>query len=112
IAANGLKGQDWLDAFASEVPDIWRMIRTAQNPQEEAAHLLRDFQDGLLTAAIDRDKAKEIVRRQILGDRNLAEMAREIAEELAAEMGIPLQEAMAASRTALIGGGSRTGVGS
>lgn len=111
IAANGLKGQDWLGAFANEVPDIWRMIRTAQNPQEEAAYLLRDFQDGLLASAIDRDKAKEIVRRQILGDRNMAEMAREIAEELAAEMGVPLQEAMAASKSALGGGGGGTGVG-
>lgn len=111
IAANGLKDQDWLGSFASEVPDIWQMIRTAQNPQEEAAYLLRDFQDGLLTSAIDRDKAKEIVRRQILGDRNMAQMAQEIATELAAEMGIPLQEAMAAARTGLGGGGGGAAVG-
>jgi len=55
IAANGLKGQDWLGAFGDEVPDIWRMIRTAQNPQEEAARLLKDFQDGLLTSPIDKE---------------------------------------------------------
>lgn len=110
IAANGLKDQDWLGAFKNEVPDIWQMIRTATNPQEEAAHLLRDFQDGLLTSPIDRDKAKELVRRQILGDRNMAEMAREIAEELATEMGVPLQEALAASDGAL--GGKGTGAGS
>lgn len=110
IAANGLKGQDWLGAFQREVPDIWNMIRTASNPQEEAAHLLRDFQDGLLTSAIDKDKAKEIVRRQILGDRNMAEMAREIAGELAAEMGVPLQQALATAQGALgTGGGSGAG---
>jgi hypothetical protein len=84
------------------------MIRTAQNPQEEAAYLLRDFQDGLLTAPIDRDKAKEAVRRAILGDRNMAEMAQEIAEELAAEMGVPLQEAMKAAQGTLGGGGTLT----
>ena len=111
IAQNGLKGQDWLGDFASEVPDIWRMIRTAQNPQEEAAYLLRDFQDGLLTAAIDKGKAKEIVKRQIMGDQNMAALALEIAQEIAAEMGIPLQEAMAATRGALGVSGGGAGVG-
>lgn len=111
IAANGLKDQDWLGAFQNEVPDIWEMIRTASNPQEEAAYLLRDFQDGLLTSAIDRDKAKEIVKRQILGDRNMAQMAQEIAQELAGEMGVPLQEALAASRSALGGGGGGDSIG-
>src|SRR5690606_20748389 len=47
IAANGLKDQDWLGEFAKEAPDIWQAIRMASNPQEEAAFLLRDFQDGL-----------------------------------------------------------------
>ena len=110
IAQNGLKGQDWLGDFANDVPDIWRMIRTAQNPQEEAAYLLRDFQDGLLTAAIDKDKAKAIVKRQILGDQNMAAMAQEIATELAAEMGVPMQQALAAAQGAL-GGGGTLGVG-
>lgn len=110
IAQNGLKGQDWLGDFANDVPDIWRMIRTAQNPQEEAAYLLRDFQDGLLTAAIDKDKAKEAVRRAMLGDKNMAEMAQEIASELAAEMGVPMQQALAAAQGTLGVGGS-LGVG-
>lgn len=105
IAANGLKGQDWLGDFASDVPNIWQMIRTAQNPQEEAAYLLRDFQDGLLTSAIDKDKAKAIVKRQIMGDQSMAAMATEIAQEIAQEMGIPLQEALAATKGALGGGG-------
>lgn len=106
IAQNGLKGQDWLGDFANDVPDIWQMIRTAQNPQEEAAYLLRDFQDGLLTSAIDKDKAKAIVRRQIMGDQNMAAMAQEIASELAAEMGVPLQQALASAQGALGGGGT------
>lgn len=111
IAKNGLKGQDWLGDFASDVPDIWQMIRTAQNPQEEAAYLLRDFQDGLLTAAIDKDKAKAIVKRQIMGDANMAELAQEIAAEIAAEMGIPMQQALAASQGALGVGGGGAGMG-
>jgi hypothetical protein len=98
-----------LGAFGDEVPDIWRMIRTAQNPQEEAARLLKDFQDGLLTAPIDKEKVKEIVRRQIMGDQNMGALANEIARELATEMGIPLQEALAATQGAM---GTGTGAGS
>jgi len=101
IAKNGLKNQEWLDEFKNEVPDIWQMIRTAQNPQEEAARLLADFQDGLLTSPIDKSKVKEIVRRQIMGDENMAALANEIAGELAAEMGIPLQQALAATNGAM-----------
>jgi hypothetical protein len=108
IAANGLKDQDWLGEFRNEVPDIWNMIRLAQNPQEEAARLLQDFQDGLLTSPIDKAKAKEIVRRQITGDQNMAALATEIATELAAEMGIPMQQALAAAQGTLGGG---TGMG-
>jgi antitoxin component of RelBE/YafQ-DinJ toxin-antitoxin module len=104
IAANGLKDQDWLGEFKNEVPDIWNMIRLAQNPQEEAARLLQDFQDGLLTSPIDKEKAKEIVKRSILGDQNMAALATEIATELAAEMGIPMQEALAAAQGTLGGG--------
>lgn len=105
IAANGLKNQDWLGQFQQQVPDIWKMIRLAQNPQEEAARLLQDFQDGLLTSPIDKEKAKEIVKRQIMGDQNMADLANEIATELAQEMGVPLQEAMAATQKTLGGGG-------
>lgn len=104
IAANGLKDQDWLGEFQKEVPDIWKMIRLAQNPQEEAAHLLQDFQDGLLTSPIDKAKAKEIIKRQIMGDQNMAALATEIATELANEMGIPMQQALAAAQGTLGGG--------
>lgn len=108
IAANGLKGQDWLGEFQKEVPDIWNMIRLAQNPQAEAAMLLRDFQDGLLTSPIDRGMAKEIVKRAIMGEQNMAALATEIANELSAEMGIPLSQALAAAQGTLGGG---TGAG-
>lgn len=111
IAQNGLKGQDWLGAFQKEVPDIWKMIRLAQNPQEEAAHLLQDFQDGLLTSPIDKDKAKEIIKRQIMGDENMAAMAEQIAEEIAQEMGIPLQEALGKTKGVLGVSGAGTNAG-
>jgi hypothetical protein len=101
IAANGLKDQDWLGDFQAEAPNIWQMIRTASNPQEEAAYLLREFQQGLQPELIDKGRAKELVRAMITGDRNMKELAEEIAGELAAEMGIPLQEALGAANAAL-----------
>jgi hypothetical protein len=104
IAANGLKNQDWLGQFQQQVPDIWKMIRLAQNPQEEAARLLADFQDGLLTSPIDKGKAKEIVRRQILGEENMAAYTQEIATELSQEMGVSMQTALSAAQGTLGGG--------
>src|SRR5690606_18901195 len=101
--------QDWLGEFAKEAPDIWQAIRMASNPQEEAAFLLRDFQDGLRPDLIDKGRAKELVRRMIRGEANMAELAREISEELAAEMGIPLQAALSKSQAALGIGGSGAG---
>jgi hypothetical protein len=112
IAVNGLKNQDWLGEFQSEAPDIWNMIRMASNPQEEAALLLRDFQNGLRPDLIDKGRAKELVKAMILGDQKMNELGKEIATELAAEMGIPLSEALGAAQSALgTGGAAQMGEG-
>lgn len=62
-----------------------------------AARILRDFEDGLRPDLIDKDLAKERVKRMILGEQSMAALAEEVAAELAAEMGIPLQDALAAA---------------
>src|SRR5690606_35375779 len=113
IAANGLKDQDWLGKFQEAVPNIWEAIRMSGNPQEEAAFILKEFQDGLRPELIDKDRAKELVKRMILGEQNLAELAQEIAQEIAEEMGLPVQEALAKAQDALgVGsGGGATGAG-
>jgi hypothetical protein len=59
IMVNGFKGQDWLGEFAAEVPDVFEALQAAGNPQEAAARMLQDFQDGLLTGLIDKDAVKE-----------------------------------------------------
>ena len=41
----------------------------------KAAQLLKDFEDGLNPQLIDKDKAKERVKRMILGDASMAELA-------------------------------------
>jgi hypothetical protein len=105
IAKNGLKGQDWLSEFAATAPgayaDLMLKIAAGADAKTAAAQILSDFNAGLRTDLIDRETAKEQVRRMILGEANMAALAAEIAQELATEMGIPLQEAMAAAGAAL-----------
>jgi hypothetical protein len=101
LAVNGFKDQGWLDEFKAQAPNIWEALRLAQNPQEEAAFMLREFQDGLRPELIDKDRAKDLVRRMLLGDQNMAELAKEIALELAGEMGISVDEALGVAKSAL-----------
>lgn len=98
IAVNGFADQDWLGKLAEEAPNIWEALRLAADPQAEAAYLLRDFQMGLQPELIDKGRAKELIRKMLLGDQRMADLAQEIAGELAAELGIPLQQAMAAAQ--------------
>jgi hypothetical protein len=101
IAQNGLKGQDWLEQFKGEVPDIWEAIEESSNPQEAAARMLKEFQQGLRPELIDKGRAKELVKTMILGERSMAKMAEEIAQELSAEMGVGIGEARLAAGEAL-----------
>ena len=101
IMVGGFKGQDWLGEFASEVPDIYAILQESGNPQEAAAQLLRDFQDGLRPELLDRERAKELVRRAILGEQNMAQLAQEIATELSQELGVSLSQAQEAAGSAL-----------
>ena len=112
IAVNGFKGQDWMGEFASEVPDIFAQLKESGDPQGTAAQLLRDFQDGLLNGTevlIDREAAKEKVRRMIMGEQSTSDLANSIAQELQAEMGIAMGSAQDAAAAVLGGGATGTG---
>lgn len=101
IANEGLIGQDWLEEFKREVPDIYAALVDSGDPKAAAANLLRDFQDGLVPDLLDKERAKELVKRALIGDANMAALAQEIAAELAQEMGTSLQQAQAAAYSAL-----------
>jgi hypothetical protein len=101
IAVNGFKGQDWLGEFASEVPDIFKMLSESGDPKGAAARLLKDFQDGLVPELIDKETAKERVRRIMLGQETMANLASEIAGELSAEMGTALSSTQDVANQAL-----------
>jgi hypothetical protein len=87
IMVNGFKDQSWLEEFKTEVPDVFAALAESGNPQQAAAQMLKNFQDGLLPGLIDKDAVKEKVKRAIIGDANMAALAQEITAELAAEMG-------------------------
>jgi hypothetical protein len=115
IAVGGFKGQDWMSKFAAEVPDIYQALIESGDPQAAAAQMLDDFQDGMLNgtgALIDREAAKERIKRMILGEQSTAAMATELAQEIATEMGVSLATAQAAAGASLgVGGSAGLGVG-
>lgn len=101
IAVNGFKDQDWLGAFAESVPDIFKALSESSDPKGAAAAMLRDFQDGLVPDLLDKDRAKELVKRMITGEQTMAALAQEIAGELSQELGVALPQAQAAAFGAL-----------
>jgi hypothetical protein len=105
IAKNGLKDQDWLPAFKQTAPEAWAELMFSQTMGTDikaaAARMLLDFQDGLRPDLLDKEKAKELVRRAILGDQNSAALATEIANELSTELGVSLAAAQDAANSAL-----------
>lgn len=101
IAKKGFAGQEWLGDFAQEVPEVFKRLVDAADPKAEAARLLKDFQDGLAPELIDKETAKDRVRRMLLGEARMDELATEIAQELAAELGKPVAEVESRARAAL-----------
>lgn len=105
IANEGLIGQDWLGEFASEAPstyaDLMLKIAAGMNPQAAAQQLMSEFQAGMRPDLLDQGMIKERVKAMILGDAAAADMAKQIAAEIAAEMNISMPEALAAANTAL-----------
>jgi hypothetical protein len=100
IAVNGFESP-WLAYFQSNFPALFDEAFAGADPKAAAAQLLLDFQDGLRPELIDRDRAKELVKRMLLGGANARAMADEIAAEVAAELGVSLYEAQQAAASAL-----------
>ena len=113
LAVNGIdpKSQPWLEEFKNEVPGIWEEIANSDDPKAAAAKILKDFQDGLRPELIDKERAKELVRTALEGDKNTKQLIDEIAADLANEYGISLGEAKAKASEVLGGDtGGATGV--
>jgi len=105
IANEGIIGQPWLEEFKAEAPQTWtdimNQVAAGVDAKTAAAKIYQDFQQGLRPDLIDKDLVKQRVKAMIVGDQNMAALAEEIAQELATEMGIPLQQALAAAGGAM-----------
>lgn len=90
IMRDGLGNQDWLPEFKAETGGLFDELIAAGDVRGAAARILQEFQAGMRPELLDRDQVKENVRRMILGEQSMAELADQIARELAAETGTSL----------------------
>lgn len=103
IAVRGFESP-WVDYVKNTFPEIWKEIESAGDPKAAAASILRDFEDGLRPELLDKGRAKELVKRALLGEQNTAALAAEIAAELSSELGVSLAQAQQAAAGVLGGG--------
>ena len=70
----------------AERPELFKQIMESENPQETARKLLEDFQLGIGAGAIiDKDAAKDRIKRILFGDAEMKALTEEISRELMAE---------------------------
>lgn len=113
VAVKGFESP-WLEYFKTAWPDLYNeMFADAQSNdsvRKTAAMLLQNFEDGLNPELIDKGRAKDRIKRMLLGETRMEELAQEIASELAAEFGgsISLGKIQAAANSALgVDGGNQ-----
>lgn len=85
----------WAEYFQSSFPDLFSqyMGSAGGDVKTAAAQLLRDFQSGLRPELIDTNAVKEIAKRMFQADAATSAMIDQVAQELAAEMGISIEKA-------------------
>lgn len=109
IAVNGFNSP-WYDYFKNEFPALFQQFfsgaTTDNGIKLQAANLLRNFQDGLVPELIDKETAKDRVRRALIGEQNMQELAREIAEELSSEFGQSVSSVQSVANSVLGTGGN------
>ena len=110
IAVRGFDSP-WVDYFKTEFPEIWGTLSSSGDPKAAAAGILRDFEDGLRPELLDKGRAKDLVRRALLGEQNTSALAAEIAGELATELGVSLAQAQQAAAGVLGTGTTGEGTG-
>ena len=111
VAVNGW-ASPWADYFRTQFPNLFDdMYFDSGNIKAIAAQQLADFEDGLNPELIDKGRAKERIRRMLVGEANMAELAHEIAGELASEMNMPLEQALSSARAGLGVSGATGGAG-
>lgn len=81
IAVRGFDSP-WTEYIRTAFPEIFAQLLSSGDPKAAAAGILKDFEAGLRPELLDKGKAKELVKRALLGDANMTQLANEIAAEL------------------------------
>lgn len=109
IASVMVEGFDseWVDYFKNSFPILWKeyMGRSGGDVKNAAGLLLRDFQNGLRPELIDKGRMKEIAKQMFYMDQSTKALIDEVAKEMAAELGITVEEATGYAGGASGGGG-------
>lgn len=111
VAVNGFESP-WAAYLNEKFPELFQgAFNNGGDLKTAAAQALRDFQDGLNPALLDKDTAKERIKRMLIGEASMAELAGQIAQELSQEMGgqFSLGDIQAATGQILGTGGAQTG---
>lgn len=104
LADVAVKGWEspWAQYLKDEFPELIGAAFEDGDIRAKAAELLKDFQDGLRPELLDKEKAKERVRRMLIGEQRMKELAEEITAELNEELGgVGIANIGAAARQAL-----------
>lgn len=115
LADIAVKGFDspWYEYFKKEFPALFAQFFSGASTNEgikiQAANVIKNFQDGLQPELIDKETAKDMVRRALIGEQNMSDLANEIATELSQELGTSLQSTRNIANTVL-GGGDQNSV--
>lgn len=106
VAVNGFDSP-WASYLQNKFPDLFGQAFQSADIKTEAAQALRDFQDGLTPELLDKESAKNRVRRMLIGEARMADLAREIATELSEEFGgLDQASILSTAQSALgVGGG-------
>jgi hypothetical protein len=104
LADLAVKGFDspWVQYFKDKFPGLLGgALDGGGDIKKAAAQALKDFEDGLRPELLDKERAKERVRRMLIGEANIKSLADEISRELAGELGKSTSEVRAATDQAL-----------
>ena len=103
----------WVDYFKSTFPELFTkyMGEAGGDIQKASAMLLADYNKGMVPQLIDRDGLKKMIKDQYRADGEMAMYIDQLAQELAAEMGISLEEATAVAASGVGGAAGKKKLG-
>ena len=107
VAVNGY-ASPWAAYLNTKFPALFGEAFGKTDVKTMAAQKLRDFEDGLAPELIDKERAKERLRRMLTGEANMTALAQEIAGEVSGEFNNLAPSTIQALATKAVGGVART----